>query len=1223
MSYHQHGGNRGGRARFDDRGGGRGRFGGRGGAGGGGGGRGGGPRPTECNVVMNYNKLDVLDPSKHVDLSVYKVTIKTARYVPHVNEAGEKVRDPGTGKCVMVFTARDTSVCEDPKFKKRFFASEKPWRILKKLIKDRQVDDPSFVLDYDGCEMAIAPATCGLPDKANEFRVCIKQDCEEDNPDAMKVKNEWYLVVLTKTHDIPFSDIAAAISGRNADLAEELSMKLNVIMKSIGVQMGMLQLAPNSSSLFFPLREQLKLFNQRMIEADHGKKFLLSGIKQVAIFSSTGCNIQSDPIVNWFDKEKYEIDRSEKIPLIDGRASTIGGVRVRFNTLRSDLRAQEEVLSALSKLIFNVEYWIKKPDPKKEEAMIAQGKTAQDINESRRRVFMNQTLKVDQDSKEKIKWSPDDHSFQLGESEIVTVTQYYARRYGIVLDVDLPIVHIGKKHGWLPLEFCYQAFTKTRDANDPSMVQAVLQHYDKIAGTFFINDMAQKRNLISNMIGHGGKTFTEILAKYNLCIDNSPTKLRAKVLIPPKINFRESKEATNGSFDLRNVTFANPAEFNSFAAVNFTGDRHALQEYVNVQLEVAAGHGMKTPPTTMIIGREHLSSITENYVDRDAVHQGPEAVRRAIGKARDVYLNDSLNIFRKNHVWFRTTCEDVDGQLFCCLILPPQSRGGEIGIMFDVTRESPLYYTHAIELNDGRTCDRTRLIVKIRQSREACLNPFDVRFENGRLQAWNSNIEGWGNVDFDRFCFECHLTNGQIAYVDAEDCKHTYLHKERDFRIDCPSVIIMFLPDKGKALYDRAKFTSNQLCGIQTQCVVLENFKKQRNKNQYASNIAAKLNTKLSSTIAKAEAWRSSFKLGDSDIAGIPWVGECPTLVIGIGMAHGMGGDADTVIGASVCLDSECMRLITGAYLQKKADIINRNTMKDIIMENWDHYCTDNLGVYEDPSPQRILVYRDGMSYGSFDRANDEIDYIREAIKTKTNPSCPCDRGCKLCCPPITFVICQSQHNVRIVPAQDSDGYQVGRGGVNVHSGTMIDDNTIMELGTLLKITDDDTASVRELNSPRKVYFGPPSPSYDFLLTAQGGLKGTSKPIYYRVRLNENAVWGPRGCTALTKENIANCTHQMCYKYGSATKAVREVPIIKYAKKLANQVLSSLKYIREGTEWEGKKLRLEYPLGDRDDLSDIRPYVSVEVINNGGGNHQEVNRKHNVVKFSFHNHLAA
>lgn len=51
---------------------------------------------------------------------------------------------------------------------------------------------------------------------------------------------------------------------------------------------------------------------------------------------------------------------------------------------------------------------------------------------------------------------------------------------------------------------------------------------------------------------------------------------------------------------------------------------------------------------------------------------------------------------------------------------------------------------------------------------------------------------------------------------------------------------------------------------------VLTFLKLLKNTNS-ASNIAAKLNTKLSSTIAKAEAWRSSFKLGDSDIAGIPW----------------------------------------------------------------------------------------------------------------------------------------------------------------------------------------------------------------------------------------------------------------------------------------------------------------------------------------------------------------
>jgi hypothetical protein len=41
-----------------------------------------------------------------------------------------------------------------------------------------------------------------------------------------------------------------------------------------------------------------------MIETDQNKKCLLSGTKQVAVVSSTGVHIQSDPIVNWFDKER-------------------------------------------------------------------------------------------------------------------------------------------------------------------------------------------------------------------------------------------------------------------------------------------------------------------------------------------------------------------------------------------------------------------------------------------------------------------------------------------------------------------------------------------------------------------------------------------------------------------------------------------------------------------------------------------------------------------------------------------------------------------------------------------------------------------------------------------------------------------------------------------------------------------------------------------------------
>lgn len=73
------------------------------------------------------------------------------------------------------------------------------------------------------------------------------------------------------------------------------------------------------------------------------------------------------------------------------------------------------------------------------------------------------------------------------------------------------------------------------------------------------------------------------------------------------------------------------------------------------------------------------------------------------------------------------------------------------------------------------------------------------------------------------------------------------------------------------------------------------------------------------------------------------------------------------------------------------------------------------------------------MSDGNFSKADDEIAFIRQAIKLKTGISCLCGHGCMHCCPPITFVVCQSQNNTRVVPLRDDQGYQVGKGGVNVH----------------------------------------------------------------------------------------------------------------------------------------------------------------------------------------------
>lgn len=91
---------------------------------------------------------------------------------------------------------------------------------------------------------------------------------------------------------------------------------------------------------------------------------------------------------------------------------------------------------------------------------------------------------------------------------------------------------------------------------------------------------------------------------------------------------------------------------------------------------------------------------------------------------------------------------------------------------------------------------------------------------------------------------------------------------------------------------------------------------------------------------------------------------------------------------------------------------------------------------------------------------------------------------------------------------------------------------------------------------------------------------------------NENACWGPAGMTPLTKENLINVTYQMSFKYGTATKATRDIPLIKYAKKLGNQVLSTLKYLRDdGYRLGLKDYTLEFPVESPDDDSDNRPFI--------------------------------
>lgn len=99
-------------------------------------------------------------------------------------------------------------------------------------------------------------------------------------------------------------------------------------------------------------------------------------------------------------------------------------------------------------------------------------------------------------------------------------------------------------------------------------------------------------------------------------------------------------------------------------------------------------------------------------------------------------------------------------------------------------------------------------------------------------------------------------------------------------------------------------------------------------------------------------------------------------------------------------------------------------------------------------------------------------------------------------------------------------------------------DHTILEnFAEKLVINGDDMALLSKdgnVDVFNEVTCSPPN--FDFLLISHGGLKGTSKAIYYRVLLNENYFWGPAEGSALTRDMLEICTYHMCWKDGEHLK---------------------------------------------------------------------------------------
>ncbi|EEU33537.1 uncharacterized protein NECHADRAFT_89387 [Fusarium vanettenii 77-13-4] len=159
---------------------------------------------------------------------------------------------------------------------------------------------------------------------------------------------------------------------------------------------------------------------------------------------------------------------------------------------------------------------------------------------------------------------------------------------------------------------------------------------------------------------------------------------------------------------------------------------------------------------------------------------------------------------------------------------------------------------------------------------------------------------------------------------------------------------------------------------------------------------------------------------------------------------------------------------------------------------------------YHQSLPKNILVYRDGVSEGQYDKVvNEELPRLRKAC-TEVYPASDQKRGL----PHFTIVIVGKRHHTRFYPTKETDADRSG----NPKPSTIID------------------RGVTEAHN------------WDFFLQAHAAIQGTARPGHYIIVLDE--IFRARYAKALPPEfnNVADVledlTQSLCYMYGRTTKAV-------------------------------------------------------------------------------------
>ncbi|KAI9206024.1 Piwi domain-containing protein [Polychytrium aggregatum] len=315
------------------------------------------------------------------------------------------------------------------------------------------------------------------------------------------------------------------------------------------------------------------------------------------------------------------------------------------------------------------------------------------------------------------------------------------------------------------------------------------------------------------------------------------------------------------------------------------------------------------------------------------------------------------------------------------------------------------------------------------------------------------------------------------AFTDAQD---VYKNK--------PKIIVCVIEKGSKGIYEQIKYCSLTEAGIATQCILSSNiFSVDRVKDQFAANVAMKINMKLGGSTNR--------------VTHLPLMDK-PTLLVGCDVTHPPPGSAAPSIAALVGSVNRFGTYFRPAIRTQSSRVEIVAEMEQMMGELIDAFVKSNSQPGRPPvTPQRIIFYRDGVSFGQFKEVREkEIAAIKAALEKRKIERCA-----------ITFIICQKRHHIRFFPPENSNDRDRSE---NSLPGTIVE---------------------KDVTHPSE---------FDFYMLSHSGLQGTSRPTHYHVIFDENNV---------KPDDLYALTYNLAHLPGRATRSISIASPAYFAHHLADK----------------------------------------------------------------------